>query len=111
MKETEMKIKLIASAKVMASMVEWAEDTSVAIYGCGQILLEVGLGCARVLLEAICHVASVAFDYGQMILEIGFNPLSLLEFGDHLLELCAIASNGAHARGHLCGNHMDACLG
>ena len=70
MKETEMKIKLIASAKVMASMVEWAEDTSVAIYGCGQILLEVGLGCARVLLEAICHVASVAFDNGQMILEI-----------------------------------------
>ena len=70
MKETEMKIKLIASAKVMASMVEWAEDTSVAIYGCGQILLEASLGYARVLLEAICHVASVAFDNGRMILEI-----------------------------------------
>ena len=66
----EIRIKFIASTKVMASMVEWAEDTSVAIYGCGQILLEVGLGCARVLLEAICHVASVAFDNGQMILEI-----------------------------------------
>ena len=51
-------------------MVEWAEDTSVAIYSCGQILLEVGLGYARVLLEAICHLASVAFDNGWMILEI-----------------------------------------
>ena len=78
MKETEMKIKLIASAKVMASMVEWAEDTSVAIYGCGRILLEASLGYARVLLEAICHLASVAFDYGQMIVEIGFTQGSEL---------------------------------
>ena len=78
MNETEMKIKFIASAKVMASMVEWAEDTSVAIYGCGQILLEAGLGYAGVLLEAICHLASVAFDNGRMILEIGFNQGSEL---------------------------------
>ena len=78
MNETEMKIKFIASAKVMASMVEWAEDTSVAIYGCGQILLEASLGYAGVLLEAICHVASAAFDNGQMILQIGFNQGSEL---------------------------------
>ena len=73
-----MKVKFTASAKVMASMVEWAEDTSVAIYGCGQILLEASLGYAGVLLEAICHVASVAFDIGWMILEIGFNQGSEL---------------------------------
>lgn len=66
-----MKKKFIASTKVRASMVEWAEDTSLAIYGCGQILLEASLGYARVLLEAICHLASVAFDNGWMILEIG----------------------------------------